>query len=103
MTDDARIVDNSAEQRIELTVDGHLAFADYELDGQRIVFTHTEVPEELQGQGIGSTLVRGALDLARERELEVIPSCPFVANYVREHPAYLDLVSEQTRQRMQLN
>jgi uncharacterized protein len=101
--DEHAIVDNSAAERIELTVDDLTAFIAYRRAGQRIIFTHTEVPDEFRGRGIGSALVRGALELARQRELEVVPLCPFVAAYLRRHPAYLELVSEQDRKRLNLD
>ena len=95
--DAAPVVDNQATQRIELTVDGKTAFVAYTLAGRRIVLIHTEVPAELQGKGVGSTLVRGALDLARQRGLEVVPLCPFVASFIKRHPEYLGLVSGKVR------
>ena len=50
-----------------------------------IVFTHTEVPKEAEGQGVGSRLARAALDWARTEGVPVLPLCPFVAAYVRRH------------------
>jgi hypothetical protein len=47
---------------------------------------HTEVPKELEGRGIGSTLVRGALELAKGQGLTIKARCPFVATYIRKHP-----------------
>lgn len=66
--------------------------SDYKLSGGTIVFMHTEVPESLEGQGVGSALVRGALEHAREQGYGVAPLCPFVAAYIRRHPEYQDLV-----------
>jgi len=94
---DHAVVDNQAARQFELTADGATAFVAYEFAGQRITFTHTDVPDQFRGKGVGSALVRGALDLARERGLEVVPVCEFVAAWVRRHPAYLDLVSESDR------
>ena len=56
MTELGPIVDNAAAGRFELTVDGHTAFAAYKPAGHRIVFTHTEVPSELQGRGVSRLL-----------------------------------------------
>jgi predicted GNAT family acetyltransferase len=96
------VIDNEAARRIELTVDGHTSFIAYQRMGQRIYLNHTEVPDALQGKGVGSKLVRGALDLARQRELEVVPICPFVAGYLKRHPDELDIVSDDVRQKMDL-
>ena len=84
--------DNAAARRFELDADGDLAIALYRIDDDTMIFTHTEVPARLQGQGIGSRLVRGALDAARARGLRVLPLCSFVADYIRRHPEVQDLV-----------
>jgi len=83
---------NAAQNRYELEVDGHLAIAEYRLRPGRISFTHTEVPDALEGRGIGSKLVRAALDDARARGLKVVPLCPFVKRYIDKHPDYRDLL-----------
>lgn len=84
--------DNRAEQEFEGLVDGGRAVAAYQLEGDRIVFTHTLVPPELEGRGIGSRLVRFALDSARDRGLRVVPQCAFVRAWIERHPEYRDLL-----------
>lgn len=86
--------DNKDRQRYELLQDGHLAIAAYERDGDTIIFTHTVVPDALRGMGVGSTLVKAALEDARSRGLKVVPQCPFVAAYIAKHPEWRDLVAE---------
>src|SRR5215468_2443242 len=88
----ADIVNNRAQHRFELVVDGHLAAAYYKLDGNVITFEHTEVPPELGGRGIGSRLVKGALDQVRGGGLKVIADCPFVKGWIGKHPDYQDLL-----------
>ncbi len=60
-------------------------------------FAHTEVPESLSGRGVGTALVKTALDHARSLGVNVIPRCPFVAAYLRRHPAEQDLVTDRYR------
>jgi hypothetical protein len=84
--------DNPALNRFELDVDGQMAVAYYQLAPGVITFRHTEVPQELSGHGIGSKLVRGALDAARARGLKVVAKCPFVAAYMAKHPELDDLL-----------
>lgn len=86
------VENNSAENRYELTVDGYLTAAYYKLSDDTITFTHTEVPKELGGRGIGSRLVKGALDDVRARQLKVVPLCHFVKAYVEKHTDYADLL-----------
>jgi uncharacterized protein len=84
--------DNAALHRFELDVDGHTAVSYYRLAPGVITFTHTEVPPELGGRGIGSSLVKGALELVRATGLKVVSKCPFVSAYLGKHPEFNDLV-----------
>lgn len=85
--------------RYEITQDGALAgFAEYQLvRGDRIIFTHTEIDPAFGGQGLGTVLVAGALADARDRELQIVPICPFVAKHVHEHPEFLPHLDERIR------
>ncbi|MES2043993.1 MAG: GNAT family N-acetyltransferase [Pseudomonadota bacterium] len=85
--------DNKAEHEFELVVDGHRAVAAYQLEGDTIVFTHTIVPKAIEGRGVASRLIRGALDQVRDRGLKVVPQCPFVAAYIKRHPDVQDLLA----------
>ena len=87
------VTNNRAENQYELIVEGHKALAAYKLDGDRISFTHTEVPQELEGQGIGTKLVEGALAQVREDGLKVVPLCSFVRHYVETHADTQDLLA----------
>lgn len=69
------------------------ATLEYMRDRKRIIFTHTGVPPEAEGQGIGAALARAGLDYARSEGFTVRPMCPFIASYVERHPEYQDLVS----------
>jgi predicted GNAT family acetyltransferase len=86
------VVDNTAQQRVELVVDGHPAAAFYRRDGDVITFIHTEVPPELGGRGVGSKLVQGALNQVRSAAQKVIAECPFVKAWIGKHPEYKDLL-----------
>ena len=69
-----------------------LGLAAYRRHGDRVVFTHTEVDPDAGGSGVGSTLVRGALDDVRAHALRVVPRCAFVRAWIERHPDYADLV-----------
>jgi uncharacterized protein len=84
--------DNTERQRFELDADGHVAFSNYKRSAGLLTILHTEVPKELEGRGIGSTLVRGMLDIARAQGLKVHAVCPFVKTYLDRHPDYADLL-----------
>jgi predicted GNAT family acetyltransferase len=88
----SEIVNNREKQRYELAVDGHVAATYYGIENGIITFIHTEVPPELGGKGIGSKLIKGALDQVRAEGLKVIAQCPFVKAYIDKHPDYSDLL-----------
>jgi predicted GNAT family acetyltransferase len=88
----ATVNDNKTEHRFELEVEGHLAAAYYQRSGNVITFEHTEVPPELGGKGVGSSLVRGALDQVRADGLQVVAQCPFVKAWIEKNQAYADLL-----------
>ena len=90
-----RIVDNAAASRYELTVDGELAgFVTYRdrPDAARIAL-HTEVLPEFEGHGLAAQLAHFVLNDIRERGMRVVARCPYVAQYIRKHPEYADLVA----------
>ncbi|MDX1417748.1 MAG: GNAT family N-acetyltransferase [Candidatus Promineifilaceae bacterium] len=82
------VLNNKEANRFEIHLGGKTAFAHYQLRNTTIIFDHTVVPPDLSGQGIGSKLIRAALDYAREQQLTVIPACPFVSAFIRQHPEY---------------
>jgi predicted GNAT family acetyltransferase len=86
-------LDNAEKQRFELGVlGGGVAFATYRRSPGVVTVLHTEVPEALQGRGIGSELARLILETIRERREKVVPRCPFLASFIERHPEYRDLV-----------
>lgn len=89
----ADVRDNADHHRFELVEDGHLAFAEYHIDGGIITFTHTIVPPEIGGRGVASRLIGAALASAADRGLKVVPQCSFVAAYIDRHPELADLLA----------
>ncbi len=91
----SEVRDNPAASQFEMTSGDSTAFVEYRRAAERIVLVHTEVPEALSGQGIGSKLVRGVLDAARAEGLKVVPRCEFVAAYIERHSEYRDLLADE--------
>ncbi|UWU89501.1 GNAT family N-acetyltransferase [Bradyrhizobium sp. CB1015] len=89
----ASVRDNKDKSRFELDVGNDIAFANYRLAPSVVIITHTETPRALRGRGIGSELVKGALDLIRRDGKKVIAGCGFVADYLDRHPEDSDLVA----------
>jgi uncharacterized protein len=90
---DVHVQDNPARHRFEILVDGEMAgLAAYRVRDGVVVVTHSEVDPDRRGHGLAGELARQTLDALRERGERVVPSCPFFAKYVAEHPEYADLV-----------
>src|SRR5882724_8662083 len=80
--------------RFEVQIDGKTALLLYRLSDGIITFTHTEVPPEFEGHGIGGRLAHAALEFAKAENLRVVPACSFMAAYVHQHPEYRALLAE---------
>ena len=78
--------------RFELEENGQVAFLEYSLAGKVLELIHTEVPRNLQGTGAGSSLVKSALEWAREHGAKVDVICPFATEYIKRHPEHSDLL-----------
>lgn len=104
--DSTAVSDNAIRRRFELQLTGGTAFLDYYYRdggsddgaptghaGRVRVLAHAEVPVALRGAGVGARLVGGALELVRARGQKVVPSCPYVAQFIRRHAQYADLVA----------
>jgi len=94
---ESQLIHRAEQNRFELTEKGHTAFLTYSRRPGSIRLVHTEVPPELQGGGVGSRLVAGTLQYARNNGLTVVPQCKFVIRYLRRHPEYLDTVGPEYR------
>ena len=93
------VLKNDELNRFEIYSDGELAgFAEFKIANQKISYTHTEIDPKFGGKGLGSQLIKEALDEALEQNLEVAPYCSFVSAYIKKNSEkYLDLVSKSSR------
>lgn len=86
---------NPDRNRFELTIDGRTAVIDTILAKGGVMFlTHTEVPKELEGQGIGKRLVEFALNHIKDNGYRLAPLCPFVAAYLKRHPEWQSILAD---------
>jgi hypothetical protein len=90
--------DNPNQQRYEAIIGNNVvAFAEYRPVGQNLMLTYTEVNPDLEGKGMGSGLIRFALEDIRSKKLSAIPMCPFVKTFIKRHQEFLDVVHPQHR------
>ncbi len=98
ITDPAsKVRHNEAKSRFEIEEDGLIALADYDPVDGAWVFGHTETPRQWQGGGVAGALVKAGLDAAREAGVKVIPTCSYVAMYMKRHRETHDLVHPSYR------
>jgi len=90
-----QVLDNTAESRYEMTLDGGIAFIDYTVSGNVRTLTHAEVPVALRGGGVAARMTSGALQLARSQGIKVIPRCPYIVTFLEQHPEYQDLLARR--------
>ena len=84
---------HAAKCRFEAVVDRQIAVVEYQLDGDRMIFTHTFVPVELRGRGIAEKLVRPAQAVARAERRRVVPACSYVAAFIEQNVEFQDLLA----------
>ncbi len=89
------VTNNPEQNRYEAVLQSGVVagFAAYEQREGLLIFTHTEVDDAFEGQGVGSALAAGVLDQARTTGLQVRPACQFIADYIENHPEYQDMLT----------
>jgi uncharacterized protein len=96
--------DNRELRRVEalLAPDGEedgsaevAGFAEYRIgvDGT-FEFTHTEVDDRFEGQGVGGRLAAGVMDLVRTEGVKIQPTCSFIRSYMQRHEETHDLLAD---------
>jgi predicted GNAT family acetyltransferase len=94
MSSEPTVADNPSASRFEITVDGKVAgFSEYQRSDGEIEFTHTVIDDAYEDQGLGSKLVKAALDNVRGDGVQVVATCSFVKGYIQRHREYADLLA----------
>ena len=89
------VENNQEKHRFEINLDGGTALISYQKRGEDVYnLYHTEVPTQFEGKGVGGALAKGTLEYIKAEGSRIIPTCPFVAAYLKRHPEYQDLVKE---------
>ena len=92
MNTDYKLIENETEKQYEFHIDGFIPRMEYIKVPSKIFLTHTEVPVELEGKGIGTALIKQVLEEIEKLDLVLIPMCPFVATYIKRYPEWKKLV-----------
>jgi uncharacterized protein len=90
--ENVHVIHNEEQQQFELVAQSRKSLLAYHRTPGVITFDHTEVPPELEGQGIAAKMTRAALDFARTERLRVVPACSYVAAFIRKNAEYQRLL-----------
>lgn len=94
MSNSYELIDNTRLRQYEFRIGELTPRIEYEISESGLIYlNHTEVPPELEGRGIASALVLAALEDIERRGMRLIPTCPYVASYIRRHPQWERLVA----------
>jgi uncharacterized protein len=88
------VIDNPAESRFEVMIDGIVVgFADYTIRSDQVELPHTVIDRSMRGHGLAAVLVERVLDEIRSSGRTVVPTCWYVAQFIDSHPEYADLLA----------
>ena len=79
---------NTSQNRFELEIDGHIAFATYSMNGNVATIPHVFAPVELRGTGAAGKLMQGIMDYAKANNLKINPVCPYAISWMNKHKEF---------------
>ncbi|MFC4739111.1 GNAT family N-acetyltransferase [Flavobacterium ponti] len=93
------------KQEVKIEVNNKNGFFYIEIDGKivakmtfvfagtdKIIVDHTEVNDAFEGKGFGKMMVEKAVEFAREKEIKIIPLCPFTKSVIDKTPEFQDIL-----------
>lgn len=96
-TDNTSVRNAPDAQQYEIFVgDERAGLAAYVDAGTQRIFYHTEVDDRFGGRGLAGVLVSQALTETRSAGKRIVPVCPYVAKYVKEHHDFDDVLDPVT-------
>ena len=92
----------TADRRFVVAELGHEAYLEYyELPDGSLDYAHTYTPNEIRGRGIASSIIKTALDFAKDKGKSIVPGCPFVQTYIDRHTEYASVLAEGWKGKVQ--
>ena len=81
------------KKRFYIEVEGKQVELTYQVESDgHLNYNSTFTPPELRGQGLAGQVTKAALQFAQVNKKKVEPSCPYVADYIKRHPEFQDLL-----------
>ena len=91
---EVKIKENTEKKRFEVEVENKIALIEYIRAEDKMYLTHTEVPTELEGNGIASSMAKQVLQQIKDENLKLVPLCPFIASYIKRHPEWKEILAK---------
>lgn len=91
---EVKIKENTEKKRFEAEVENRMALIEYIRAEDKMYLTHTEVPTELEGKGIASSMAKQVLQQIKDENLKLVPLCPFIASYIKRHPEWKEILAK---------
>jgi len=83
-------------RRFSVRLGDDVAYLSYEkIDDKTLDYAHVWVPVEHRNRGIAAALTNAALQYAENNAFKIVPTCPYVAAYVRRHGEFANLVTDR--------
>ena len=79
------IHDNEFLRQFESELDGELAIIEYSQQDRKIFLTKLVMSDDLREKGYLDPFIEKVLDIVKERNISVMPTCPAVAKFMRKH------------------
>jgi len=83
----------STQSRFEIKLEHGIAFIEYSTKANEIILYHSFIPIEDRGNGMGTKLVKRAIDSFVKRGYKIVPTCKFIQHFIDENPQYHQFVS----------
>jgi len=95
------LIKNDAENKFQMTVDGHTAFILFKERENIISLIHTESPDELAGRGVATAIIEKTLQYLDENNYTLVPLCPLVYAYIKRHLDWTKIVRDDFKEKLQ--
>ncbi len=92
--EESEVKHDKSRERFFIDIEGDNVHLDYNLKDDKIDLYHTYTPPQLRGRGLAGKVVEFAFKYAKENNLKVIPSCPFIPHFLEKNPQYNELVAD---------
>ncbi|CAM1364183.1 conserved hypothetical protein [Tenacibaculum litoreum] len=87
--------DNDKKGEFYIEIEGNrVALMTYTWAGKdKLIIDHTEVGDALRGKGAGYKLVAASVEFARNKNIKILPLCPFAKSVFDKKLEYSDVLA----------